>query len=72
MTELIDYAHPMMMAERAMKTAHDLLLKEDFNSSMDHINSAITELRIARSSILHIMETKDALRKQTQTIQERI
>lgn len=72
MTELIDYAHPMMMAERAMKTAHDLLLKEDFNSAVDHINLAITELRIARSSILHIMETKDALRKQTQTLQERV
>ena len=72
MDELIDYARPLMMAERAMKTSHDLLLKEDFNFAIDHINLAITELRTARVSIIHLMEKQDALREQTQTLQERI
>ena len=72
MNELIDYARPLMMAERAMKTSHDLLLKEDFNSAIDHINLAVAELRIARVSIIHLMEKKDALREQVQTLQERI
>jgi hypothetical protein len=61
-----------MMAEREMKTSHDLLLKEDFISAIDHINLAITELRITRVSIIHIMEKQNALREQTQTVQERI
>jgi len=72
LNELIDYARPLMMAERAMKTSHDLLLKEDFNSAIDHINLAVAELRIARVSIIHLMEKKDALREQVQTLQERI
>jgi hypothetical protein len=61
-----------MMAEREMKTSYDLLLKEDFVSAIDHINLAITELRITRVSIIHIMEKQNALREQIQTVQERI
>ena len=72
MNRIIDYARPLMMAEREMKTSHDLLLKEDFISAIDHINLAITELRITRVSIIHIMEKQNALREQIQTVQERI
>jgi hypothetical protein len=72
MTELIDYARPLMMAERAMKISHDLLLQEDFNPAIDQINLAIVELRIARVSIIHIMEKQNALREQIQTLQKRI
>ena len=72
MDELIDYARPLMMAERAMKTSHDLLLQEGFNPAIDQINLAIVELRKARVSIIHIMEKQNALREQIQTIQKRI
>ena len=72
MNRIIDYARPLMMAEREMKTSYDLLCKEDFVSAIDHINLAITELRITRVSIIHIMEKQNALREQIQTVQERI
>jgi hypothetical protein len=72
MTELIDYAYPLMMAERALKKAHDYLLEEDYILAMDQLEMAIVEVRIARNSVLHIKEKSDALYQQTQTIQERV
>ena len=72
MTELIDYAYPLMMAERALKKAHDYLLEEDYILAMDQLETAIVEIRIARNSVLHIKEKSNALYEQTQTIQERV
>mgnify|MGYP003348112476 CR=1 FL=1 len=68
MSELIDYAYPMMQVEKALKKAHDYLLENDYSSAVDQINSAIVEARRAKVSILHIMEKENALRKQTQTV----
>jgi hypothetical protein len=68
MTELIDYAYPLMMAERALKKAHDYLLEEDYILALDQLESAVVEIRIARNSVLHIKEKSDALYKQTQTL----
>jgi hypothetical protein len=68
MSELIDYAYPLMMAERALKKAHDYLLEEDYILAMDQLEKAIVEVRIARNSVLHIKEKSDALHQQTQTI----
>jgi hypothetical protein len=70
--QVIDYAHPMMMVEKAMKKAHDYLLDEDYILALDQINLAIVEARLARVSIIHIMEKQNALREQIQTVQERI
>jgi len=66
--ELIDYAYPLMMAERALKKAHDFLLEEDYILAMDQLEKAIVEVRIARNSVLHIKETSNAIREQTATI----
>jgi len=66
--ELIDYAYPLMMAERALKKAHDFLLEEDYILAMDQLEKAIVEVRIARNSVLHIKETSNAIREQTETI----
>lgn len=68
MTELIDYAYPLMMAERALKKAHDYLLEEDYILAMDQFEKAIVEVRIARNSVIHIKEKSSALYKQTQTV----
>ena len=68
MAELIDYAYPLMMAERALKKAHDFLLEEDYILAMDQLEKAIVEVRIARNSVLHIKETSDSIRKQTETV----
>jgi len=66
--ELIDYAYPLMMAERALKKAHDFLLEEDYILAMDQLEKAIVEVRIARNSVLYIKETSNAIRKQTETV----
>jgi hypothetical protein len=66
--ELIDYAYPLMMAEKALKKAHDFLLEEDYILAMDQLDKAIVEVRIARNSVLYIKETSNAIRKQTETI----
>jgi hypothetical protein len=68
MSEVIDYAYPLMMAERALKKAHDYLLEEDYILAMDQLEKAVVEVRIARNSVIHIKEKSDALHKQIQTV----
>ena len=65
---LIDYAHPMMMCEKAMKKAHNYLLEGDYVLAMDQLTLAMGEAKIARNSVQHMMEQKDALRQQAQTV----
>lgn len=65
---LIDYAHPMMMCEKAMKKAHDYLLEGDYVLAMDQLTLAIVEAKMALNSVRHMLEQQDALRQQTQTV----
>jgi hypothetical protein len=62
MNTLIDYAHPMMMAERALKKAHDYLLDRDYELALDQLKLAIVETRAASVATLHLQENSDALR----------
>jgi hypothetical protein len=59
MNELIDYAHPLMMAERALKKAHDYLLETDYDLAMDQLKLAIVETRKASMATLHIKENSN-------------
>ena len=54
MSTLIDYAHPMMMAERALKKAHDYLLDRDYELALDQLKLAIVETRAASIATLHM------------------
>ena len=65
---LIDYAHPMMMCENAMKKAHAYLLEGDHVLAMDQLTLAIVEAKIALNSVRHMQEQQDALRQQTKTV----
>jgi hypothetical protein len=62
MRDLIDYAHPMMMAERALKKAHDYLLNRDYELALDQLKLAIVETRAASAAALHMQEKNDAVR----------
>ena len=62
MRNLIDYAHPLMMAERALKKAHDYLLNRDYELALDQLKLAIIETRAASAATLHIQEKSDAVR----------
>ena len=65
---LIDYAHPMMMCEKAMKKAHGYLLEGDYVLAMDQLTLALVEAKMALNSVRHMLEQQDALREQTQTV----
>lgn len=62
-TTLIDYAYPMMMAERAMHDAHDAMLNKKFDEAYEHMLKAAVEVKITMNSIKHMKEQYDALRK---------
>jgi len=62
MNTLIDYAHPLMMAERALKKAHDYLLDRDYELALDQLKLAIIETRAASAATLHMQEKIDAVR----------
>ena len=56
--ELIDYAHPMMMAENAMKAAYDALLHGNPDKGMEQLLNAMVEIKMALNAVRHIKESK--------------
>ena len=65
---LIDYAHPMMMAEKALKEAHNHLLNREYDEAIEQMLMALTEAKLTLNSIKHMKEQEDALRKQTEAV----
>lgn len=53
-SSLIDYAHPMMMAERKLKEAHEVLLDNKYSEGIDCLIQALTEVRLAIQSVRHM------------------
>ena len=68
MTDLIDYAAPMMATETAIKKAHDYLLEGDFVLAMDQLTLAMVEVKMTRNAVQHMKEQQDALRQQTSSV----
>ena len=62
MTAFIDYAHPMMMAEKKLKTAHDLLLDRKYDEATDELYQVLVEARLAIHSVRHVKEQENAIR----------
>lgn len=55
--ELIDYAYPLMMAERRLKDAHAELLNRNFDGGLEKLLEAIVEVRIAVNAVRHMKES---------------
>lgn len=53
---LIDYAHPTMMAENALKELHDAMLMKRYEQAIEAGLKAIAETRIAIHAIRHEIE----------------
>ena len=66
--EIIDYAYPCMMAERALKKAHDAMLKNDYDEAIEQTLLAITEAKLMYNSIKIMQENSHALREQTASV----
>ena len=62
---MVDYAYPCMMAERALKKAHDAMLENDYDVAIEHTIAAITEAKMMYNSIKIMQEKNNALREQT-------
>lgn len=58
---LIDYAYPMMMAERKLKEAHDALLEHKYDVGIDRLLECIVEAKIAMNSVRHMKERRNGL-----------
>lgn len=65
---MIDYAHPAICAERAMKDLHTAALENDFDMAINYGVAAITEMRLTINALKHMKEQQNALRQQTTSV----
>jgi len=56
--EVIDYAHPIMQAERALKDVHDAALRKDWCSARENALAVIKWMAETHSALSH-MESRD-------------
>jgi len=54
---IVDYAHPAMMAEKALRDMHEAALEKRFKAAQEFALTAITESRLALQALRH-MEQK--------------
>lgn len=65
---MIDYAHPCMMAENALKATHNCMLEQEYDAAIEEALNALTETKLMINAIRHMKEQQDALRQQAQTV----
>lgn len=65
MTDIIDYAMPMMRIEKLLKGMHNNLLNHNFAEAKTDTLAVIVEARILYTTLTLMKEKQDALRKQT-------
>lgn len=56
--DLIDYAHPMMMAERKLKDAYNALIEGDLEMGEKHLLDAVVEARMALNALKYMRENQ--------------
>lgn len=56
MEQVVDYAYPCMMAERALKNVHSAVLKKDVEEAIQQAIVAETEARMTRNMLLLMKE----------------
>lgn len=58
--DLIDYAHPMMMAERKLSDAYNALIEGDLDKGEENLLDALVEVKMAMNAIKHMKENQRA------------
>lgn len=61
---IIDYAHPCMMAEKALKEAHLAMLAKDYDKAIQQTLTAVVETIRMYDAIKYMKEHDNALRQQ--------
>ena len=54
--EVVDYAYPAMMAERALKRVHDAALDNDFDLAMDEAVNAMAQMRKLHTALCEMQD----------------
>jgi hypothetical protein len=57
--EIVDYAYPCMMAEKALKELHDKMLDRDYDTALDLAMKALVEVKMTYNSIKHMKEVEN-------------
>jgi hypothetical protein len=55
-TEIVDYAYPCMMAEKALKDAHNAVLERNLDEAIEQTIEALTQTRMMLVSLKHMKE----------------
>ena len=53
---IVDYAYPCMMAEKALRYAHEAVLKNNFDAAIEQTTQAIVEARLMLRSLQTMKE----------------
>lgn len=56
---MIDYAYPCMMAERALKNAHDKVLHNDLDGAIAEALNAMSEAKLLFNALRHMKQVKE-------------
>jgi hypothetical protein len=51
---MIDYAQPMLMAEKHLRAAYDALSRRDFDNGKEELLNAIAQTRLAYHAAEHV------------------
>ena len=51
MNDIVDYAYPCMMAERAMKDLHNAMLEGNYEQAIEAGNKALAEVKLTLTAI---------------------
>ena len=62
MEEIIDYAYPCMMAERALHEVHKSMLRGDHDTALEQAMVALVEVRIMANSIREMRDNANTRR----------
>lgn len=59
--EVIDYAYPCMMAERALRELHQAMLAKEYDAAIEAAHKALVETKMTLNSIVLMKEQEDAV-----------
>lgn len=59
--EIIDYAYPCMMAEKALKEVHQAMLSQDYDAAIEAAHRVLVEAKMTLNSIVLMKEKEDAV-----------
>lgn len=53
---MVDYSYPMLMAHKALKDAHEAVLKKDFDAAVEQVMTAMAEVKLTLNAVKEMRE----------------